>query len=263
MTAPRLKLLTAGNPKTSKGAKYGYATAVLHLAPSTLSGRNVCPMASPGCIEGCLNLAGRGGLAPRGNLGYEEVLAGIRTNKIQDARIRRTKRFYEDRNGFLADLDGDIGRWVAWCLKEGYRPAVRLNGTSDLPWEAYAADVMAKYAGEEGGAAVQFYDYTKVYKRIRASLYPEQTGFPANYHLTFSQSESNEDACATVLALGGTVATVFRTKDEIPDRWLGYPTINGDAHDLRFLDSPGSVVALYAKGPWAKRDRSGFVKDAL
>nr|WP_294850016.1 hypothetical protein [uncultured Sphingomonas sp.] len=26
------KLLTIGNPKTAKGAKYGYATAILHLA---------------------------------------------------------------------------------------------------------------------------------------------------------------------------------------------------------------------------------------
>lgn len=253
---PRLKLLTTGNPKTNKGAKYGYATAVLHLAPSTLSGRNVCPMATRGCIEGCLNLAGRGGLAPKGNLGYGEVLAGVRTNKIQDARIRRTKRFYDDRNGFLADLDEDIGRWAAWCRKEGYRPAVRLNGTSDLPWEAYAYGHMRKFD------YVQFYDYTKVYKRMRESLYPEQTGFPPNYHLTFSQSESNEDACATVLALGGTVATVFRAKEDIPDRWLGFPTLNGDAHDLRFLDVPGFVVALYAKGP-ARKDRTGFVKDAL
>ena len=254
MTAPRLKLLTAGNPKTSKGAKYGYATAILHLAPSTLSGRNVCPMASPGCIEGCLNLAGRGGMAPKGNLGYEEVLAGVRTNKIQEARIRRTKRFYEDRNGFLADLAEDIERWVAWCRKEGYRPAVRLNGTSDLPWEAYAAGHMRNFD------YVQFYDYTKVAKRAAQHA---QGLLPPNYHLTFSQSESNEDACAEVLRQGGTVATVFRTKDEIPDRWLGYPTINGDAHDLRFLDPRECVVALYAKGPWAKRDRSGFVKDGL
>ena len=37
------------NAKTIKGQKYGYKTAILYLAPSTLSGFNVCPMASNGC----------------------------------------------------------------------------------------------------------------------------------------------------------------------------------------------------------------------
>jgi hypothetical protein len=56
------ELLTVGNPKTAKGKELGYAVAVLHLAPSTLSGHNVCPMASDGCIAACLNTAGRGGI---------------------------------------------------------------------------------------------------------------------------------------------------------------------------------------------------------
>ena len=38
------------------------------------------------------------------------------------------------------------------------------------------------------------------------------------------------------------------------------PVTRGDDTDLRFLDMPGHVIALYAKGN-AKRDRSGFVRD--
>ena len=34
------------NAKTVKGQKKGYLTAILYLAPSDLSGFNVCPMAS-------------------------------------------------------------------------------------------------------------------------------------------------------------------------------------------------------------------------
>ena len=48
------------NAKTVKGQKYGYITAILYLAPSDLSGFNVCPMASNGCKQACLNTAGHG-----------------------------------------------------------------------------------------------------------------------------------------------------------------------------------------------------------
>ena len=44
-----MKLLTLGNTKTVKGEAMGYQTYIMHLAPSTLSGYNTCPMASAGC----------------------------------------------------------------------------------------------------------------------------------------------------------------------------------------------------------------------
>ena len=36
--------------------------------------------------------------------------------------------------------------------------------------------------------------------------------------------------------------------------------VDGDANDLRFLDKPGSMVLLKAKG-LARKDHSGFVLD--
>ena len=36
--------------------------------------------------------------------------------------------------------------------------------------------------------------------------------------------------------------------------------VDGDEHDLRFLDPAGAVVYLKAKGP-ARHDRTGFVLD--
>ena len=56
-----MNLLSVGNPKTLKGMKQGYNTYILHLAPASLSGHNVCPKATQGCIDSCLNTAGRGG----------------------------------------------------------------------------------------------------------------------------------------------------------------------------------------------------------
>ena len=47
------------------------------------------------------------------------------------------------------------------------------------------------------------------------------------------------------------MAVVFNPKEPIPDGFtLGgveYPTLDGDKHDLRFLDPPGHIVALKGK----------------
>jgi hypothetical protein len=101
---------------------------------------------------------------------------------------------------------------------------------------------------------LQFVDYTKSFKR---ALEHAAGQFPANYHLTFSRSETNEDDCRQVLAAGGNVAVVLA--GEFPEHYLGHRVINGDAHDLRHLDGRGVVVALSPKGRKAKSDNSGFV----
>ena len=49
--------------------------------------------------------------------------------------------------------------------------------------------------------------------------------------------------------------------DRRPEQWYGWPVINGDEHDLRFLDPEGVIVGLTAKGR-AKQDKTGFVVHA-
>jgi hypothetical protein len=44
----------------------------------------------------------------------------------------------------------------------------------------------------------------------------------------------------------------------LPATYKGIPVINGDESDVRFMDKPGVVVGLKAKGE-AKADSSGFV----
>jgi hypothetical protein len=47
---------------------------------------------------------------------------------------------------------------------------------------------------------------------------------------------------------------------ERPSAWQGFPTVDGDKHDLRHLDPRGGfVVALSPKGRIAKKDKTGFV----
>lgn len=244
-----MKLLTTMNPKLAKGEAFGYLSAVLHLAPARLSGFNVCPMATAGCIAACLNTAGRGGIFAKGQT----------TNAIQRARIARTRWYFEDRPAFLAQLRAEIAAHVRRAKRLGLKPAVRLNGTSDIPWERVAPELFSAFP------EVQFYDYTKVAKRARS---PE--ALPANYRLTYSLSEdpASHGHARDVLAAGGNVAVVFRSKAVREQRIASgavmgayvWPVIDGDLTDLRFTDPPGSIVGLYAKGK-ARADRSGFVID--
>lgn len=252
-----MKLLTLGNQKTAKGEGRGYLTGVLHLAPFNLSGVNVCPMAElAGCVRACLNTAGRGGIAKGGTVTYDSLTAGTRTNHVQGARLRRTRSYLETRQVFMQTLAEDITRLIRRAERANMIPCVRLNGTSDIRWEdvpyGRLPNIFAAFPH------VQFYDYTKVPNRRRALDVP-------NYHLTFSYSARPEFERIVNLALSTYgnrvgVAVVFKCKS--PPRFLGRPVINGDETDLRFLDTPGSVIALKAKGS-GKRDTSGFAVESV
>jgi hypothetical protein len=236
-----MKLLSTGNPKVLKGMAQGYNTYILHLAPASLSGYNTCPKATAGCKAACLNTAGRGGMFKRGE----------NTNVIQQARIRKTKMFYENRGQFFADLVADIKLGIKQSAKKGLIPVFRLNGTSDISFEKYeVADGKNIF---QMFPEVQFYDYTKVLGRKVTHI--------ANYHLTFSAADGNDLDVMKAIQQDYNVATVFGIKKTLPmpESYNGRPVFNGDESDLRFLDPKGVVVGLYAKGK-AKKDTSGFVK---
>jgi hypothetical protein len=230
-----MKLLSIGNPKILKGMKQGYMTYILHLAPANVSGYETCPKRTQGCTAACLNTAGRGGMFKKGET----------TNMIQQARIRKTKMFFEDRENFLAILKDDIRKAIKQSEKKGLIPVFRLNGTSDIAWEKYG--VIQEFPN------VQFYDYTKILGRKVNGL--------ANYQLTFSAADGNDLDVRRAIKEGYNVATVFGIKKSqpMPETYEGMPVFNGDDSDLRFLDPKGVVVGLYAKGK-AKKDTSGFVK---
>lgn len=274
-----MKLLTIGNTKTLKGQTVGYQTWILHLAPSVLSGYNTCPMASAGCKASCLNTAGRGGM----------IAVGETTNAIQRARIRKTVRFFEDRAGFMTDLVKDITAAIRKSTAAGFIPVFRLNGTSDIRWENIPVGTFRNVM--EMFSTVQFYDYTKLPNRKNLppnySLTFSRSESNEGHILTAIQHGMN---VAVVLRNGPAKVKKVKTLEEQlrdkakreammakrnPDRvkvarprkvdlsWFpqnlyGMPVINGDEHDLRFLDPKRVVVGLNAKGD-AKYDRSGFV----
>lgn len=228
------KLLSTANPKIQKGAKLGYLSFILHLSPSDVAGAgNTCPKATAGCKAACLNTAGRGGMfTPEQG-----------TNVIQEARKRKTRQFFADKEAFASVLKEDIAKAIKYAGKQGLTPVFRLNGTSDISWE--------KYGIIEAFPTVQFYDYTKVLGRKVAHL--------PNYHLTFSAADGNDADVAKAIEQGMNVTVVF---DKIPKEYMGKEVFDADDTDLRFLDPKGVVLGLKAKGR-ARKDTTGFVKRTI
>jgi hypothetical protein len=245
-------LSISADAKTIKGEAQKVKTGILYLAPSKASGlMDVCARASAGCIIACLHTAGRAAFDAH----------------IPAARIARTITFVRDKHRFWERLVREIEGLIRAADRIGFVPAVRLNGTSDIPWERLKIKG-GKFDGLtvfEAFPGVIFYDYTKYYLAERREL-------PPNYHLTYSRSEdSTEEEIAANLEHGRNVAVVFnvcsldnrgschtKCKCPLPATWNGHTVISGDGSDLRFTDPVGVIVGLHAKGR-ARWDTSGFV----
>lgn len=230
-------LSVSADAKTVKGEAVGFLTGILYLAPATTTKWNTCSMAKLAqCDKACLYSAGRGAF-----------------NSVQQARIAKTVRFFEDRAGFMADVVFSIKALIRKAAKAGLKPLVRLNGTSDIRWETVGLTVDGiDYANIfDVFPDVQFYDYTKDANR---------KALPSNYDLTFSYSgvEGFQPFVDAAVVKGMRMAVVFRSEATIPASFRGIPVVSGDKSDVRHLDAQGVIVGLYAKGK-AKADTTGFV----
>jgi len=229
-------ILGTASAKTIKGEKLNYLTYILHLRPDDI----ICPHSMlAGCREPCLNTAGRGAF-----------------NKVQLARIAKTRFFHDHQAAFMLSVAADIWAAQRKAHKLDMTLLIRLNGTSDIAWENIP--VYLHKAGNvfQTFPAVQFYDYTKHPSRKLAGKTAN------NYDLTYSYSGITP-AKITAKALNSTVnsryAVVFLKRADIPKTFMGMPVIDGDDTDVRHIESTGVVVALYAKGK-AKHDHTGFVQ---
>lgn len=198
---------------------------IMHYgAPERSSGvLNMCTSSTRGCRASCLFHSGQLGL-PAGQLACV---------------IRTQFEYYHPREFFLI--------WYAECELHARRAAamgmklvVRGNGTTDAQLETC---MPRKYFDTYFHS-----DYTKHYDRPRK---PHR-----NYYLVKSAKEN------APLPVGeNVVVPVFvRRGDPLPTLFEGRIVVDGDEHDLRFLDpQDGRAVLVRAKGR-ATRDTSGFVR---
>jgi hypothetical protein len=232
-----IKLLTFdSNTKLIKSAEKISRVKIgsLSLAQGDLSGHEVCAHRTAGCTGICV-----------GSCGLSSVFTSI-----MEARIQKTRLFFSDRRGFLDQLHHELRLFARRCKRSGQSPVMRLNCFSDLPWESIAPRLFDH--------AITYYDYTKGLKRYRRFL---SGRFPSNYHLTYSRSERTPDELIrSLINRGGNVAVVLPLKktSTYPQQYRGMPAVSGDEHDLRYLDPPGRIVILRAKGGIGK-DTTGFV----
>jgi hypothetical protein len=205
--------------KMAKSGKYNELVYSVYLASSDASGYNVCPMANVFCKNACLNYAGYG-----------------RYNNIQQSRIKKTRLFFENRELFMKILFHEIEKYRKKAIKEQKRFSVRFNATSDINLKQLklnGVNVLEQFPG------VQFYDYTKVYKYLfLANEY-------SNLDMTFSYSGENWDECQSALDNGFRVSAIFQ--EQLPDYFRGYPVIDGDSYDMRYLDPNNVIVGLRVK----------------
>lgn len=220
----KLKLLAVGsNAKTSKGDDDTKLTAIMYLAPALMSGYNTCTSRSPGCEAACLFTAGRGAM-----------------NSVMQARINKTKLYFENNSEFIRILRNDLDLFNTYCTENNFQGYVRLNGTSDLYWETILDFTIYP--------DLKFYDYTKHTDRHVSHI--------PNYKLIYSRSEiSTESDIESAFHRYKNVSVVF---EEVPAVWKGRPVSDGDLNDLRWHDPENHYIALKAKGR-AKHDTSGFV----
>ncbi len=253
------RFFSVDSPKAIKAAKYNYLNAINYMAPANSAGvGNLCSHASPVCLDLCLGReSGQAAMVSR----------ATGTNAVRQSRERKARYFMQQRKAYMREMLIHIARNVRTARRKGLTLAVRPNGSTDTRYEGLYVIVDSEFAAYlslisglvvtagthtifSAFPTIQFLDYTKNPHRFNKPL-------PANYHLTFSRSETNESDALAILARGFNVAIPFH--GDKPTTWNGYRVIDGDEHDLRFLDPANVVVALSPKGNKAKRDHRGFI----
>ena len=230
-----MKLLSAPttNYKANKNIDLGYHTYFLSLAHSDISGYNVCPMANKlKANEQNKNKSSCSSVCVGAN-GFAQIF-----KSVMEARVRKTKMFFENRNEFMELLIKDIKSAIKSSLNKGFIPTFRLNAYSDIKWENIKINHNNKIYNNifELFSEYKFYDYSKLTNRIT----------PSNYELTYSYY-GNKKAFKDTLKTNQNIAIVF---EKLPKKYKNRIVVNGDKTDLRLSDNDGlnSIVGLKFKG---------------
>lgn len=236
----KLPNIFSTSPKLEKNPDgQEYLANAFYGAPSWASLFNTCAKATFGCGTNCLNESGHGQL--------HMINKGV--HSVHVARMTRTLIWFKYRDQFKVKAQREIRALKRKADKLGVPLAIRPNGTTDLRFEKLWPELFS------GNSDIQFWDYTKDMNRNVDAI--------PNYSLCYSVHENTTDAdIEQAFSNGMNCVVVGRLKrtDAKPEFYLGRPVVDGDKHDLRFLDPIGCFVVLFAKGN-AYGDTTGFVRD--
>lgn len=209
--------------KSEHSLQAGMVTVMLYLAPAR---HGVCPFSTSGCREVCL-----GDTSGRMAMPYNATV-----------RAARSAFLLSHPRHFLRMIDAEVRAFHRKYVTSGKFAflGVRLNGTSDIPWEQVTPALVAEWVNLGG---VRLYDYTK--------WSPEDRPATPSYDLTRSATErTTPEDIATMVRRGERVAAAvkFGKSDAIPAEVFGVPAVDGDVHDLRCTEDRGVLVVLRPKG---------------
>lgn len=214
--------------KLDLSEKAGVLTYGVYLAPWNMSGYQVCAGGAH-CHEFCLNGSGQNKI--------DELARGREHSKINKSRIKKTRLFYENRALFMRILIKEIRKAQKKAENLNMPFAVRINCTSDLSIELFK-DPDTGFNLLQLFPDVTFYDYTKVANREKL------VGKYSNYDITFSFDGYNWNTAENFLKAGGRVAVVFDNVGPLPKSFCGYPVIDGNNYDMRYMDPGKCIVGL-------------------
>jgi hypothetical protein len=244
---PKAPRLLGSSVKVKKGEALGILSSVIYLSPATEGtpqGRTLCPHATEACALACLGKeAGRMIMRP-----------------MERARRWKAALYLGDRASFRALILAEARGFAARAAREGLVPAIRIDGSSDTGEGERMREALR-------ALGVQGWDYTKSLRRAARLARRGDDG--TGYSLTYSHGASEAETLEALRA-GCGAAVVFSTGrgEALPTEWNGFPVIDGDITDARFLDRSeggapargGYVVGLRFK---AARNRSEALRAAI
>lgn len=251
------------------GSSYDdFDTYLIHFTPAAQSGFITCKCSSSGCASECLHTAG--------NLGALADKTFV--------RLMRTFELAKEGPILIDKLKKTIKTRLDKAESQNKKLVIRLNGTSDFDWREFAGS-NGKNVFEEF-PTTQFYDYTKAsdhfdnmppnyhltfsrseknYKKAKELIEKGHNvavvfgpgkvgGDDVFYPKKVSEQTINELKLANLIPKD----YVYPIKKELigkillPLKFDGYDVVNGDNHDLRFLEKSkaekGFIIGLTAKG---------------
>ena len=154
---------------------------------------------------------------------------------VNNSRKAKTDFYLNDKENFIIQLKNELYNFEKLCKKQQVTPYIRLNVISDIQWELKAnGSIPQTFPG------IQFYDYTKIAKRLGKT--------PDNYELMFSYSNAPgyQQSVKKALKTDVPISVVF-FGNMMPSHFMGKEVIDGDSSDIVNLSYKNKIVGLKYK----------------
>ena len=153
---------------------------------------------------------------------------------VNNSRKAKTDFYLYDKENFIIQLKNELYNFEKLCKKQQVTPYIRLNVISDIQWELKAnGSIPQTFPG------IQFYDYTKIAKRLGKT--------PDNYELMFSYSNAPgyQQSVRKALKTDVPISVVFY--GTMPSHFMNKKVVDGDSSDIVNLSYKNKIVGLKYK----------------